>query len=84
MEPETISLIQAILELGWPAVVLMQSIILYRAYTAMTDRYLAHLERISERVTTLTQPLVTPPFLDDAILERRLAGIESARSDALS
>lgn len=49
MDNEQITLLAAILELGWPAVVLMQSIVLYRAHSAMTDRYLSHLERESER-----------------------------------
>lgn len=48
---EEITLISAILELGWPAIVVMQSIILYRAHSSMIDRYLSHLERESERAT---------------------------------
>lgn len=71
MDPETINLIASVLDLGLVGVLLVQSIVLYRAYTAMTDRYLAHLERISERVTTLTTPLMVPPFLEDGVTAHR-------------
>lgn len=65
MDEETALLISKILDLGLVGVLSVQTVVLYRALTTMTDRYLAHLERISERVTTLTTPLNAAAFLAD-------------------
>lgn len=73
MDEETALLISKVLDLGLVGVLAVQTIVLYRALTTMTDRYLAHLERISERVTSLTQPLSIPPFLADGATARPAA-----------
>lgn len=65
MDTETIDFVQSVIDTGLVGVVLVQSIILYRALTAMTDRYIAHLERISERMATLATPPAVPVFLDE-------------------
>lgn len=36
------------MDLGMPAVVLIQSIVLYRALMGMTDRYISALEQIAD------------------------------------
>ncbi len=44
MDDPLIGAVRAVLELGWPAIVLVQSAILWRSAQQMTDRYIAHLE----------------------------------------
>lgn len=65
METEAIDLVTSIIDTGLVGVVLVQSIILYRALAGMTDRYLANLERMNERlIAAQFAQLSRPPFLD--------------------
>ncbi len=49
MDDPILQAVRAILELGWPAIVLVQSVILWRAHQTMVDRYIAYLETREER-----------------------------------
>lgn len=65
METEAIDLVTSIIDTGLVGVVLVQSIILYRALAGMTDRYLSHLERLNERlIAAQFAQLSRPNFLD--------------------
>ncbi len=44
MDEAAVALIRQILELGWPAISLIQTWILYRALRERTAEYIAHLE----------------------------------------
>lgn len=48
MDDPIIASVRAVIDLGMPAVVLVQSVVLYRALAAMTDRYLTYLETALE------------------------------------
>lgn len=49
MEDPIIQSIRQIIDLGMPAVVLIQSIVLYRALSGMTDRYISMLELLIDK-----------------------------------
>lgn len=44
MDDPVIGAVRAVLELGWPAIVLIQSVILWRAYTERTQQFIDHLK----------------------------------------
>lgn len=48
MDDPVIESVRGIMDLGMPAVVLIQSIVLYRALMGMTDRYISALEQIAD------------------------------------
>lgn len=49
MEDPIIQSVRQIIDLGMPAVVLIQSIVLYRALSSMTDRYISMLELLVDK-----------------------------------
>lgn len=58
MEDPIIQSVRQIIDLGMPAVVLVQSIVLYRALSSMTDRYISMLELLIDK---LRSPSPAPP-----------------------
>lgn len=59
MDDPIIASVRAVIDLGMPAVVLVQSIVLYRALSAMTDRYISTLELLLDKPRS---PSPTPPL----------------------
>lgn len=58
MDDPIIQSVRQIIDLGMPAVVLVQSIVLYRALSAMTDRYISTLELLIDKARS---PSPAPP-----------------------
>lgn len=48
MDDPVIGAVRAVLELGWPAIVLVQSVILWKAYTERTQQFIDHLKQPHE------------------------------------
>ncbi len=60
MDDGIIAAIRSVIDLGMPALVIIQSIVLYRAHVAMTDRYLTHLEQCCAKETDTDTPQGVP------------------------
>lgn len=58
MDDPIIASVRQVIDLGMPAVVLVQSIVLYRALSSMTDRYISTLELLIDKSRP---PSPTPP-----------------------
>lgn len=58
MDDPIIASVRAVIDLGMPAVVLVQSIVLYRSLSAMTDRYISMLELLVDKSRS---PSPAPP-----------------------
>lgn len=72
MDEGTISGLRTILELGWPAIVLVMVVFLWRDYKALLERYIADLREING----LKNPLIVTPDEDTpkaaaSLLKRR-------------
>lgn len=48
MDDPIIASVRAVLELGWPAIVLIQSVILWKAYTDRTNQFIDWLKAQAE------------------------------------